>query len=69
MEVKTRVPGKIVKYEVKAGDTVKKGQVVAVMEAMKMQNPIPAPQDGTVQEVKGPVGERLNPGTVIMIIE
>jgi len=69
MEVKTRVPGKIVRYEVKEGDAVKKGDIVAIMEAMKMKNPIPAPCDGTIKEITGSVGERLNPGTVIMVIE
>lgn len=69
MEVKSRMPGKVVEYKVQVGDSVKKGDIIAVMEAMKMKNPIPAPQDGTVKELKAAVGERINPGSVILVIE
>lgn len=69
MEIKSRVPGKILELKVKVGDTVKTKDVVAVMEAMKMKQPVPCPQDGTVKEIKVNVGDRVNPGNVIMVIE
>lgn len=40
------MPGKVVSFAVKAGDAVKKGQALAVMEAMKMEHTIAAPADG-----------------------
>lgn len=69
MEVKSRVPGKIMEFKVNVGDSVKTKDIVAVMEAMKMKQPIPSPVDGVVKEIKATVGERLNPGSVIMVIE
>lgn len=69
MEIKSRMPGKVIEYKVNIGDTVKKGDIVAVMEAMKMKNPIPSPVDGTVKEIKATLNERINPGNVIMVIE
>jgi len=69
MEIKSRVPGKIIEIKVKVGDAVKTKDIVAVMEAMKMKQPIPSPVDGVVKEIKASVGERLNPGSLIMIVE
>ncbi|PLX30861.1 MAG: acetyl-CoA carboxylase biotin carboxyl carrier protein subunit [Clostridiales bacterium] len=69
MDIKTRVPGKVIKFEKNVSDVVKKGDIVAVMEAMKMQNPIPSPCDGTVVTIHQEANVRLNPGTVIMTIE
>ena len=69
MEVKSRVPGKIIEFLVKEGDTVKMKDVIATMEAMKMKQKVPAPVDGTVKEIKLNPGDRVAAGTVIMIIE
>lgn len=69
MEIKARVPGKIMEIKVKVGDAVKTKDVVAVMEAMKMQQAMPTPQDGIVKEIRVNTGERVNPGTVLMVIE
>lgn len=69
MEVKSRMPGKMVEIKVNVGDAVKKGDVVAVMEAMKMKQPVPAPQDGIVKEIKAEAGARVSAGSVIMVIE
>ena len=69
MEIKSRVPGKVIEFKVKVGDAVKTKDIVAVMEAMKMKQPIPTPQDGVVKEIKVAVGDRVNPGGVIMVIE
>ncbi len=57
------------KINVKAGDSVKVKDIVAVLEAMKMKQNIPSPVEGTVKEIKVKVGERLNAGSVVMVIE
>ena len=49
--VSASIPGKVVTVEVKKGDVVKEGQVILILEAMKMQNEIQAPVDGTVINV------------------
>ena len=49
VKINAPMPGKIVDVKVKVGDAVKKGQTVLVLEAMKMENDIVAPEDGTVE--------------------
>jgi 3-methylcrotonyl-CoA carboxylase alpha subunit len=56
------MPGKVVSFSVKAGDVVKKGQPLAVMEAMKMEHTIAAPADGTVQELLFAPGDQVAEG-------
>ena len=53
------MPGKLVSFAVKAGDTVTKGQALAVMEAMKMEHTIAAPADGVVQELLYAPGDQV----------
>lgn len=62
------MPGLIVQIKVAVGDTVKAGQTVAVMEAMKMENDILAPISGTVQEIPAQKGTDVSTGEVIMVI-
>ena len=69
MEVKARMPGKVEEVKIKVGDAVKKGDVMFVIEAMKMKTPMPAPQDGTVKEVKVETGSRLSAGELMAVIE
>jgi len=69
MDITSKMPGKMVEIKVNVGDSVKKGDVVAIMEAMKMKNPMPSPQEGTVKEIKVAAGDRVNAGGVIMVIE
>ena len=52
MEIKSRVPGKIVRFEKNVGDAVKAKDIVVVMEAMKMKQVVPSPVDGTIKEFK-----------------
>ena len=59
------MPGKIVAVKVNPGDAVKKGQVVLVLEAMKMENDIVAPEDGTVASVNVAVGSTVEAGETI----
>lgn len=69
MDVKVKMPSVIVSIEVSEGDTVTKGQNVAVVEAMKMKNNTPAPVDGVVKSIAVKPGDRLKPGGVILVIE
>lgn len=69
MEVKARMPGKVEEVKVKAGDAVKKGDVLFIVEAMKMKTPMPCPQDGTVKELKVEAGSRVSAGELMAVIE
>ena len=60
------MPGTILAVNVKAGDAVKKGQVLCILEAMKMENEIMASADGTVVSVSVNVGESVNTGQVLV---
>ena len=60
------MPGKVVSFAVKAGDAVKKGQALAVMEAMKMEHTIAAPVDGTVAELLYAPGDQVNEGAELL---
>lgn len=54
------MPGNIIDIRVKAGDVVKKNQVILVLEAMKMENEIVAPADGTVLSITASKGAMVN---------
>lgn len=69
MEIKAKMPGKVLAVNVAAGETVTKGQRLVVLEAMKMETPLPCPCDGTVSEVKVAVGTKVGPGQVLVVIE
>ncbi|MFM2412028.1 MAG: hypothetical protein RLZZ587_361 [Actinomycetota bacterium] len=59
----------VIKVEVKPGDTVVQGQTVVVLEAMKMEQSIPAPRDGIVATVTAEVGTTIKSGTVLLTLE
>ena len=63
------MPGKVVSFAVKAGDAVKKGQALAVMEAMKMEHTIAAPSDGVVAEVLFAPGDQVTEGAELLKLE
>lgn len=63
------MPGKIVRVLVEAGQQVEAGQGVVVVEAMKMQNEMKSPKDGTVAELRAEPGATVNAGDVLAIIE
>lgn len=69
MEIKAKMPGKIITVNVNVGDAVVKGQKVLVCEAMKMETPMASPCDGTVVEIKADAGTRISAGQVLMVIE
>ncbi len=60
------MPGKVLSFAVKAGDTVRKGQALAVMEAMKMEHTIAAPADGTVAELLFAPGDQVTEGAELL---
>ncbi|MGZ4189523.1 MAG: biotin/lipoyl-containing protein, partial [Actinomycetota bacterium] len=60
--------GTIVKTAVKAGDVVKAGDLLVVLEAMKMENHINSPRDGTVKEVHVKAGQNVETGTVLLVV-
>nr|MCR5760947.1 biotin/lipoyl-binding protein [Sphaerochaetaceae bacterium] len=62
------MPGLVLRVEVKQGQAVKSGQLVMVMEAMKMENEIFAPCDGTVSSISVSQGQQLQSGDVLMTI-
>ena len=59
------MPGKILAVKKKAGDAVKAGDPILVLEAMKMENDIVAPQDGTVATINVAVGDSVESGAVL----
>ena len=65
MEVKARMPGVILSVNVKEGDAVKTKDILGTLEAMKMEQPIPSPQDGTVKAVKVAKGDTVKSGQVL----
>lgn len=63
------MPGKVVAFLARAGDTVAKGQPVAVMEAMKMEHTLSAPRDGVVAELLYAVGDQVAEGGELLRLE
>jgi len=63
------MPGKVLKINIKAGDQVKKGQVLVVVEAMKMENNIVAPSEGVVAEVNVAEGDTVDTKKQLVIID
>ena len=66
VQIKAPMPGNILKVNVKAGEKVAKGAVVAVLEAMKMENEIFAPQEGTIASVEVAQGTSVTADQVII---
>lgn len=64
--VKAPMPGNILDVKVKAGDSVKAGDILVILEAMKMENEIVAPQDGTVASINVNKGDTVNSGDVLV---
>ena len=66
--VSAPMPGTIVKINVKDGDKVKSGDVLVVLEAMKMENEIMAPHDGTVAQVVTQKGAKVETGSPLVVL-
>jgi len=67
--VSANIPGKIVTIEVNIGDIVEEGQVILILEAMKMQNEIQAPISGTVVSVSCEEGQSIEANVPLVVIE
>ena len=64
-EVKAGAAGKVFKIEANVGQAVKKGDAVIIIEAMKMEIPVVAPEDGTVASIDVAVGDAIDSGAVL----
>lgn len=67
--VSAQIAGKILSIKVKVGDSVARGDVLMTLEAMKMENEIKAPADGTVKEIPVSEGSRVAEGETLAVIE
>ena len=68
-QVTSPMPGTILSINVAAGDTVKRGQVLMVLEAMKMENEIMCPCDGKIASVNTSKGASVESGTLLCVIQ
>ena len=68
-DIRTSMPGRIVKVYVQEGDKVKGGQAVFVLEAMKMQNEIKSPQSGIITKINPEAGDSVETGALLFSIE
>lgn len=69
MEVTVPMEGKVAAIKVNVGDKVEEDDELVIMEAMKMEMPVPSPADGVVKEIKVKVGDKVAAEQVLMIIE
>ncbi len=67
-EIKAPMPGLVLRLNVKVGDTVKKDDIIMIMEAMKMENEIYAPCDGVISSIPVTQGQQLQAGDLLMTI-
>jgi len=67
-EIKVPMVGKVLELKKKVGDPVRKKEIIANLESMKMKVPIFSTADGVVQELNATVGQILNKGHVLAII-
>jgi pyruvate carboxylase subunit B len=68
-KVEVPITGKIISIDVKVGDSVEEGDVICILESMKMENPITSPVDGTVAEIAVKEDQVVKPGDIIAVIE
>ena len=65
MKIEAGAAGKVFKIEANVGQAVKKGDAVVILEAMKMEIPVVAPQDGTVASIDVAVGDPVEAGALL----
>ena len=65
IEVTASVPGKVFKVEASVGQAVKSGDTIIILEAMKMEIPVVAPQDGTIASIDVTVGQAIDSGDAL----
>lgn len=69
ISVSAPMPGKILGIKANAGQAVKKGDVVLILEAMKMENEVVAPSDGTIASINVAVGDMVESGDVLATLD
>jgi len=67
--IEVPITGKVISVSVKAGDSVKEGDTLCILESMKMENPVMTPVSGTVTEVGVAEGQVVKTGDLIATIE
>lgn len=67
--VKTPMPGKVTRVNKSVGDFVESGELIMVLEAMKMEHPIKAPRSGVMSEVRYEVNDVVEDGTILFVVE
>jgi len=67
--VQAQIAGRVVSIKVKIGDTVAKGDILLILEAMKMENEIKSPGDGIVKDLPVAEGARVAEGDTLAVIE
>ena len=65
MKVAASLPGKVFKVEASVGQAVKKGDNILILEAMKMEVPVVAPQDGTIASIDVAAGDAVENGDIL----
>lgn len=69
VKINSPMPGNILSVKASAGQAVKKGDVLMILEAMKMENEICAPQDGTIASVQAAAGDSVESGDVLVTMD
>lgn len=69
VKINSPMPGNILSVKASAGQAVKKGDVLMILEAMKMENEICAPQDGTIASVQVSAGDSVESGDVLVTMD
>lgn len=67
--VKAPMPGTVVDIKVSPGAAVKKGSVLLILEAMKMENEITAPRDGVIAQINASKGSSVNTGDILVVFQ
>ena len=67
--VEAHITGTVWKIEKKAGDEVEEGDIILILESMKMEMPVEAPDDGTLSEIKVAEGDSVDEGQVVATME
>ncbi|TMA24382.1 MAG: biotin/lipoyl-binding carrier protein [Deltaproteobacteria bacterium] len=67
-DVPAHITGTVWKIETKVGDQVKAGDVLVILESMKMEMPVEAPEDGKVKEIRVKETQPVNEGDVLIVL-